>query len=155
MVFTDPAAFGHVARGSPIPKSSYKGDDEHTEDSHEATELKIYADNHEDLHHISYAPTMDRLAQDMKKGEYDHSRARVMWGHHADRAAQAYHREFGDKDLKWHEMFPTSARRHAAKAWADESHEMLKSGEYSHTEEHKDKNKWIASKSSVALLENF
>jgi hypothetical protein len=139
IVFTDPAAFGHVApHGSPIPKSSYKSspeEDEHTEDSHEATELKMHADNHEKLYRHSYTPTMNHLLQDMKKGVYDHSKAKNMWGFHADRAAQAYHKEFGDKDQKWHEMFPTSARKHAAKAWADEAHEMLKSGEYSHTED--------------------
>jgi hypothetical protein len=136
IVFTDPAAFGHVARGSPIPKSSRSSsEDEHTENSHEATELKTYADNNEHLHRHSYTPTMDRLAQDMKKGVYDHSKARNLWGYHADRAAQIYHQEFGDKDQKWHEMFPTSARKHAAKAWADEAHEMLKSGEYVHTED--------------------
>jgi hypothetical protein len=78
---------------------------------------------------------MDRLHQNMKKGIYNHSKARALWGHHADRAAQIYHQEFGSKDQPWHEMFPQSARNHAAKAWADEAHEMLKSGEYRHTED--------------------
>jgi hypothetical protein len=141
MVFTDPAAFGHVApHGSPIPKSSkisgsFSDEDEHTEDSHEATELKTYADNHGDLHRQSYVPTMNHLAQDMKKGVYDRSKAKHMWGNHADRAAIAYHKEFGDRDQSWRDMFPTSARKHVAKAWADEAHEMLKSGEYSHAED--------------------
>jgi hypothetical protein len=138
IVFTDPAAFGHVVRRgeSPIPKSSRSSsEDEHTEGSDEATELKMYADNHGELHRYSHAPTMDHLAQDMKNGEYSHSKARIMWGNHADRAAQLYHKEFGDKHQKWHEMFPASARKHVAKQWADEAHEELKSGEYSHTEE--------------------
>jgi hypothetical protein len=128
IVFTDPAAFGHVApRGSPIPKSTYssKDEDEHTEDSHEATELKTYADNHGKLYRNSHTPIMNHLSQAMKKGEYDHSKARKMWGQHADLAARAYHREFGTEDQPWHEMFPQSARKHVAKQWADEARDEL------------------------------
>ena len=49
------------------------------------------------LHHGSHMPIIKNLKKKVKKGVYDSEKAKVLWGHHADRAAQSYHKEYGDK----------------------------------------------------------
>jgi hypothetical protein len=86
---------------------------------HGARELTLFADNDANLHRQSHEPIMKNLALKHKKGKYDHEKAKKLWGYHADRAAQAYHKQFGSKDQPWHKMFSTADRKEAAAHWAD------------------------------------
>jgi hypothetical protein len=102
-------------------------ENEHMSD--EAHELVMHADNHAQLHHGSHMPIINNLKKKMKKGVYDSEKAKKLWGYHADRAAQSYHKEYGDKHVPWHHMFPTHVRREAAAHWEahhrDELHESV------------------------------
>ena len=82
--------------------------------SDDAKELVIHADNDQHLYRSSHIPIVKNLQKKMVKGQYDQEKARKLWGYHADRAAQSYHKEHGSKSDKWHEMFPTSTRKEAA-----------------------------------------
>jgi nuclear transport factor 2 (NTF2) superfamily protein len=105
---------------------------EHTGLSHEANELVLYGDNTHHLYTSSHMPIVKNLAKKIKKGTYDHEKAKQLWGYHADRAAKSYHKEFGSPGQKWHQMFTPEHRKEAAAHWADEQHAMIKNGEYSH-----------------------
>lgn len=98
------------------------------EDSHMsdvAHELVLHADNHAQLHHSSHQPIIKNLKKKAKSGKYDSEKAKKLWGYHADRAAQTYHKEHGDKHSKWHHMFSTSDRKQAAAHWeAHHRHEV-------------------------------
>lgn len=82
--------------------------------SHEAKELALHADNDQHLYKSSHIPIVKNLQKKMSKGQYDQEKARKLWGYHADRAAQSYHKEHGSHDTKWHEMFPVPTRKEAA-----------------------------------------
>lgn len=87
--------------------------------SHEAKELVLHADNDYHLHQSSHQPIMANLKRKVKKGQYDHTKAHKLWQYHADRAAQSYTKHHGAPHEKWHKTFSTSARKEAAKHWAD------------------------------------
>lgn len=101
-----------------------------TEDmmSHEAHELVLHGDNTEHLYRQSHQPIMDNLRKKMKKGTYDPHKAKKLWGYHADRAAQDYHREHGSKDTPWHKMFTPKHRQEAAAHWEAANRGDLKEG---------------------------
>jgi hypothetical protein len=90
-------------------------ENEHTSDA--AHELINHADNHAQLHHGSHMPIINNLKKKVKKGVYDSEKAKKLWGCHADRAAQSYHKEYGDKHQPWHKMFSTADRKQAAAHW--------------------------------------
>lgn len=94
-----------------------------------AQELKLYADNHSDLYRQSFQPIVSNLGKKMDKGTYDPDKAEKLWGYHADRAAQAYAKEFGGGQ-KWHQMFTPSDRRQAAHAFETDNRERIRSGEF-------------------------
>lgn len=91
-------------------KVSMKKIDE--EMSHDARELATYADNHAQLHRSSHQPIIKNLQRKHAKGSYDHGKAEKLWGYHAKRAADAYHKEHGHK-------FSVAHRKEAAKHMAD------------------------------------
>lgn len=103
-----------------------------TELPHEAKELVLFGDNSTHLEHTSRKPIVKSLARKMKKGAYDHGKAKKLWGHHADKAAQEYTKQHGHAGQKWHELFSTKHRKAAANHWADEHHEGVMSGDQSH-----------------------
>lgn len=77
-----------------------------------ARELATYADNHAQLHRTSHQPIVKNLQRKSAKGTYDHEKAKKLWGYHAKRASDAYHKEFGHK-------FSKSERDEAASHMAD------------------------------------
>jgi len=97
-------------------KSGKKSYDEPDYDkmSAEAKELALHADNDPHLYRSSHIPIVKNLQKKMLKGEYEQEKARKLWGYHADRAAQSYHKEHGTPSHPWHKMFPTETRREAA-----------------------------------------
>jgi hypothetical protein len=94
-------------------KSSYDEPD-YDKMSGLAKELVLHADNDEHLYKSSHIPIVKNLQKKMAKGQYDQEKARKLWGYHADRAAQSYHKEHESHDSKWHETFPVPTRKEAA-----------------------------------------
>ena len=92
-----------------------------------ARELTLHADNNEQLYRTSHQPIIANLKKKAKSGIYDSEKATKLWGHHADRAAHSYHKEFGSPNEKWHDSFSPDDRREAASYWEsmhrDEVHE--------------------------------
>lgn len=82
-------------------------------------ELKVFGDNDANLYRQSQQPIEANLSKKIAAGTYNHDLATKLWGYHADRAAQAYHKQFGSRDTQWHQMFSTSDRRAAAVQWAN------------------------------------
>lgn len=80
--------------------------------SHGARELTLHADNDRQLHRSSHEPIIKNLQRKHAKGAYDHEKATKLWGYHAKRASDSYHKEHGHK-------FSTGERREAAKHFAD------------------------------------
>lgn len=91
-----------------------------------AHELVLYADNDSQLHKSSHTPIMANLQKKAAKGTYDHEKAKVLWGYHADRAAMKYAKDHGDKSTPWHKMFSKSDRKTAAGMFADQNKPELK-----------------------------
>lgn len=98
------------------------------QESTTSRELRVFADNDRDLHRQSLQPIRDNLGKKMDKGSYDPAKAEKLWGYHADRAAQAYHKQFGSAGDQWHKMFPPSVRREAASHWERDERSDIKSG---------------------------
>jgi len=90
---------------------------EHGHMSDAAHELVLHADNDSHLYHSSHLPIVKNLHKKMKKGIYNPEKAKKLWGYHADRAAQNYHKHYGDKSQPWHKMFTTADRKQAAAHW--------------------------------------
>lgn len=80
--------------------------------------LILFADNDANLYRQSKQPVEANLDRKIKAGKYDHALATKLWGYHADRAAQAYHKQSGNPGL-WHQAFSPAARRTAAASWAN------------------------------------
>lgn len=99
---------------------------EEHEMSDAAHELVLHADNDSHLHHGSHMPIIHNLKKKMKKGNYDPEKAKKLWGYHADRAAQSYHKQYGDKSQPWHKMFTTHDRKQAASHWEAHHRDELK-----------------------------
>lgn len=106
-----------------------------TELSQQAKDLILHGDNTSHLYHTSTVPIRKNLNKKIAKGVYDHTKAKKLWGYHADRAAQSYTKEHGHAGQKWHELFSTKHRRQAASHWADEHHESIMSGSQDHVHE--------------------
>lgn len=96
----------------------------HSEDN--VRELMLHADNDRQLHKSSHVPIIKNLSKKVGKGTYDHSKAEKLWGYHANRAAQSYHKAHSSKDTSWHKMFSPADRKEAARRWANEHKDNLK-----------------------------
>lgn len=95
------------------------------QESEAARELVLHADNDEQLYRSSHQPIIKNLQKKKAKGIYDHEKATKLWGYHADRAAQSYHKAHGSANQKWHQMFTTADRKKAAKMFADQAKDEL------------------------------
>ena len=106
----------------------------YTDDHAQAHELILHADNDAQLHRSSHQPIIANLKKKVKKGVYDSGKATKLWGYHADRAAQSYAKEHGDKHTPWHKMFTPAVRKAAAAHWEqhhrDELHEEFTPEEF-------------------------
>ena len=84
----------------------------------EANELLLFCDNDGDLYRQQVQPIEKNLSKKIKKGVYDHTKAKKLWGYLADNCAKKYAKEFGDGQ-PWHKMFSTADRREVASKFAD------------------------------------
>jgi len=107
-----------------LPVVEEEVDPQELQESENARELVLYADNDEHLYRTSHQPIVKNLQRKHAKGIYDHEKATKLWGYHADRAAQKYHKEFGSGG-KWHHMFSKTDRMKAAKQFADQGKDEL------------------------------
>ena len=98
-----------------------------------ARELHTYADNNAHLYKTSHVPVVKNLEKKYKKGTYDHEKAKTLWKHHADRAADSYAKEHGSGQ-KGHQMFSVADRKKAAERMANNHHDEMKAGNF-HKEE--------------------
>jgi hypothetical protein len=100
-------------------------------ESTDSRELRLFADNHADLNRQSLQPIRDNLGKKMDKGIYDPEKAATLWKYHADRAAQAYTKEFGTGSNNVHGShgnFSPDVRREAAQHWEADERDDIKSG---------------------------
>ena len=95
------------------------------QESEAARELVLHADNDGQLYRSSHIPIIKNLGKKKAKGIYDHDKATKLWGYHANRAAQSYHKAHGTPGTKWHHMFSPDDRRKAAKQFADQGRDEL------------------------------
>lgn len=105
----DALGHGSNAHNSGIENLPHKG----------VNDFRLFADNDSGLYHQSKLPIEKNLDKKMAKGVYDHEMSVKLWGYHADRAAQAYHKQSGGAG-KWNAAFPPALRRSAARSWADD-----------------------------------
>jgi hypothetical protein len=92
----------------------------------EVRELVLYAENDGTLYSQSTAPIQKNLSKKWAKGIYDHGKAITLWKYHADRAAKAYGKEFGNGD--GFAIFSPAVRKAAAKEFADSWQMELEAG---------------------------
>ena len=100
-------------------------------ESTDSRELRLFADNNADLNRQSMQPIRDNLGKKMDKGVYDPEKAATLWKYHADRAAQAYTKEFGSASNNVHGShgnFSPDVRREAATHWEADQRGDIKSG---------------------------
>ena len=95
-------------------------------DTIDADELTLYIDNNADLYRQQVTPIIQNLKRKIKNGIYDPILALKLWGYLADNGAKRYHKEFGDENIKWFEMFPKNVRLEVAKELQDHYDEELK-----------------------------
>lgn len=98
-------------------------------ESPESQNLRLFGDNDGDLHRQSFQPVVSNLSKKMDKGVYDSAKGAVLWGYHADKAAQAYAKQM-PSGQPWHKQFPTSVRKEAAGHWERENAGRIKRGEF-------------------------
>lgn len=99
-------------------------------ESDESRELRLFADNDSNLYRQSTTPVMQNLQKKYDADTYDPDKAKTLYGYHADRAAQAYAKEFGGPGQKWHQMFSPEVRREAAAHWESENRSEFANGNW-------------------------
>lgn len=99
-------------------------------DEHAHHELVIHGDNDSHLYHSSHVPVAKNLEKKHKKGIYDPEKAKKLWKYHADRAAQSYHAQHGDKSQHWKHTFSPETRRAAASHWEKHHRTEMEAGNF-------------------------
>ena len=126
-----------------IPMVEEEVDPQELAESEAARELVLHADNDEQLYRSSHQPIIKNLARKKAKGIYDHEKATKLWGYHADRAAQSYHKAHGSSNQKWHQMFSKADRMKAAKQFADQGRDELEEAFLGKAERESDLNEYV------------
>ena len=85
----------------------------------EARELHLYCENDGDIYRQRIEPIRKNLQRKLKRGVYDHEKAKKLWMYAADACAKKYAKEFGDSHQPWHKMFSMADRKEVAKEFAD------------------------------------
>jgi len=94
------------------------------------TDLVLYGDNERSLYKNSAVPVMKNLEKKFKNGTYDHEKAKKLWGYHADRVAQQYHKNHNYKNIPWHKNISKEVRNKAANSWADTHKKEMELGNF-------------------------
>ncbi len=89
-----------------------------------ARELVLWTVNEYTLYKGSAQPTAKALARHKLRGTYDAEKALKAWEHVAEQGAKFYAAHYQGV---WHEFFPASVRRDAARMLADHYEDEVKS----------------------------
>ena len=92
--------------------------------SHEATELRLWADNDGPTYRTRTGPALDNLARKMQRDDYSAAKASQFLADVLKDAAKSYAREFCSNPNEWKTLFPRWVRLEAADAmlaslWAE------------------------------------
>lgn len=96
-----------------------------------ATELKLYVDNEAALY-PQRVSIMKSLAAKKARGQYRHDLAAKAFGHVVEAGAKRYAKEHGSPGQPWHQLFPMTARKTAAKEMAADFEAEFALGNYDH-----------------------
>ena len=99
-------------------------------DSDAVNELDLFIMNNEDLYRRRFMPIISNLKRKIKKGIYDHEKAKKLWMYLVDDAAKQYVKEYGSVDQDVKDMFPKETRMQVARVIADREKENIEQGEY-------------------------
>lgn len=94
-----------------------------------ARELEIYINNDSELFHKQLEPILRNIARRMKKGQYDHEKAKKLWGYLVESGAKKYAKEFSTGS-DWHRIFSTATRALVAQELADHYRDRIERGEF-------------------------
>ena len=89
------------------------------QDTVSANELVLFIDNDGDLYRRRTTPIHQNLLRKIVKGEYDHTKAPLLWLYLADAGAKKYASIHGTPGHSWSAQFPKPTRQAAAKQMAD------------------------------------
>ena len=103
-------------------------------DSDAVNELDLYIMNNEDLYRRRFMPIISNLKRKIKRGIYDHEKAKLLWMYLVDDAAKQYVKDHGSTDQDVKDMFPKETRQQVAKVIADREQENIEKGEYDATQ---------------------
>ena len=103
-------------------------------DSDAVNELDLYIMNNEDLDRRRFMPIISNLKRKIKRGIYDHEKAKLLWMYLVDDAAKKYVKEFGSPGSDVKDMFPKETRQQVARIISDRDLENIKQGEYDVTQ---------------------
>ena len=99
-------------------------------DSDAVNELDLFIMNNEDLYRRRFMPIISNLKRKIKKGIFDHEKAKKLWMYLVDDAAKQYVKEYGSVDQDVKDMFPKETRMQVARVIADREKENIEQGEY-------------------------
>ena len=88
-------------------------------DSDAVNELDLYIMNNEDLYRRRFMPIISNLKRKIKRGIYDHEKAKLLWMYLVDDAAKQYVKDHGSTDQDVKDMFPNETRQIVASNLAD------------------------------------
>ena len=99
-------------------------------DSDAVNELDLFIMNNEDLYRRRFMPIISNLKRKIKKGIYEHEKAKKLSMYLVDDAAKQYVKEYGSVDQDVKDMFPKETRMQVARVIADREKENIEQGEY-------------------------
>ena len=103
-------------------------------DSDAVNELDLYIMNNEDLYRRRFMPIISNLKRKIKRGIYDHEKAKLLWMYLVDDAAKQYVKDHGSTDQDVKEMFPKETRQIDASNLAAREKQNIDIGEYNVTQ---------------------
>ena len=103
-------------------------------DSDAVNELDLYIMNNEDLYRRRFMPIISNLKRKIKRGIYDHEKAKLLWMYLVDDAAKQYVKDHGSTDQDVKDMFPKETRQIVASNLADREKQNIDMGEYNVTQ---------------------
>lgn len=97
-----------------------------------AREIELYADNNSQLYYSRRLPILKNLYRKYKAGKYEVAKAAKLWLYYINDAMQRYHKEFGSRGDKWHELLSVHDRKLLADQYARNTLNEFEIGEFDH-----------------------
>lgn len=99
-------------------------------DADAAREIEIYADNNSALYFSRKLPILKNLQRKFQKGNYKIELAAKLWLYYINDAMQRYHKEFGSRGDKWHDLLSVSDRKLLALEYAKDTLQEFELGNF-------------------------